>query len=111
MVHRYKIDSILHSGVKDERGTPVTEEKYEHMVGSIVKFDPDTIKDNERFTFWFDYHPFYRWWTMSEIKSHEFKEDGKLLMIETIYSIYNFMDCGEYSIQRSKPIDIEAVCV
>lgn len=111
MIHKYKIESILHSGTKSERGTPVTDEKYDHLVGSIVKFEPDNVKDGESLTFWFDWHPFYRWWTVSTIISHEFREDGRVLVIETLNSIYTFIDCGEYAFQRSKAVRVELACV
>ena len=96
----YKLESITHSGTKGERGTPVTDEKYEYMVGSIVFLNPNTIRIGFSFEFYFRQHPYYRSWVVSRVKWYGYREDHKVLEVETMNSIYTFIDCGEFVLKK-----------
>jgi len=100
MVHKYIIKDILHSGTKGDRGSPVTDEKYDGMIGSIVFFDPSEIKFNQSFDFYFKYHPYYNFWTISYVKEIAYDTEKRNLIIESENSIYIFEDMGEYRFVR-----------
>ena len=102
MVHEYKIESIVHSGTKSERGVPVTDDKYDYLVDSVCFFDPDDIKINYGLEIYLKCHPYYQTWIVSRIQS--VTKNDEHLIIETINSIYTFKDCGEFILKRS-PID------
>lgn len=99
MVHEYKIESIIHSGTKGERGVPVTDDKYDYLVNSVCFFDPDDIKINYGLEIYLKLHPYYQTWIMSRIQS--VTKNDEYLIIETINSIYTFKDCGEFMLVKS----------
>ena len=100
MKHRYKIKNILHSGAKGERGSSVSDDKYDYMINAIVFFNIDELKNGESLMFWFENHPFHKWWMTSTVKDHEFLEDGQILIVETMNTIYTFLDLGEFVFER-----------
>ena len=87
---QYTLTNIVHSGRKGVRGEPVTDVKYEYMIGKTVALDISTLKPYKLFTFWFKNHPFYRCWHTSEVVAAAESGDGKELKIETINTIYEF---------------------
>ena len=99
MVHEYKIESIVHSGTKGERGVPVTDDKYDYLVDSVCFFDPDDIKMNYGLKIYLKCHPYHQTWIVSRIQS--VTKNDEYLIIETINSIYTFKDCGEFMLVRN----------
>lgn len=89
---KYKIIDIVHSGTKGERGTPVTANKYDGIVGCRVFFNPDNIYIGYGLTMQFppNEHPLYDWWTISCIQEVSRMQDA--LIIETMNSIY-YLKC------------------
>ena len=96
MRRKYKIVSIVHSGSRGERGTPVTEDKYDGVIGCEVRFDPDDIHIDYGlkmdFVPWA--HRLYDWWTISNVQSVDYDDEDNILVIETCNSIYYLADLG-----------------
>lgn len=100
MKKTYQILSINHSGRKDIRGTPVTDNKYDYMVGSDVVFDIKELRIGESFTFWFIKHPFYKYWNTSTVNCIVNNTEKKTIQVETYNSIYKFKEVGDIKIER-----------
>lgn len=84
------IKAITHNGKKGERGTAVTAEKYDGLVGCWVSFDPEKIHIGYGLTMYIapHHHRLYDWWTISCVQSVENLDNGAILKIETLNSIY-----------------------
>ena len=93
----YKIIGIVHSGKKGERGTPVSEDKYDQLIGCHVSFDIDKIYLGYGLTMYLKPgdHPYYDWWTMSCLQRVDYDEEDNILTIETLNSIYYLEDLGD----------------
>ena len=100
MMKEYKLINILHSGQKGERGTLVTQEKYDGMIGSLVILNIDEINIGDSFTFWFENNMFYKYWTTSPVLSFINSETKQKLIIETLNSLYTFDYIGEFKRKR-----------
>ena len=83
----YKIVEILHSGRKGRRYTVVTDNKYEHMVNSLIRLDIDFIKQYESVRWYFVDHPFHKYWNTSAVLALSRDDDG-LWYLETANTIY-----------------------
>lgn len=89
---KYKITSILHSGRKGLRNMPVTEKKYDGIVGSIVTLIyVDRIEDCKQFTDMIfnliETDSDYELWHTSPIISIGTDTDGGYV-VETVNTIY-----------------------
>ena len=102
MIRKYKIKSIVHSGRKGERGTPVTQEKYAFMIGCEALFDLEYVRIGRSFSFLLVGHPLYYDWTMSCVTDCWFSEETKTLNIETANSIYEFEYIGKWVDDENK---------
>ena len=96
----YKIKDIVHSGLKGERGTPVTNIKYKYVIGYKCFFDKDEIELGWSFSFYFINNPEYICWGMSAVERVEEKPLEKELIIETRNSIYTFKELGDYEMSE-----------
>lgn len=86
---RYRINAITHSGRKGVRGTPVTAEKYNGMVGSMIRMDNiENLRAFQscRWIFIKSDSP-YEWWNTSNVIGVTFHDD-KYYTLETINTIY-----------------------
>lgn len=90
----YRILNIVHSGRKGERGTAVTDDKYDGVVGCRVMFDTKELKRGYRLRMFFvPYeHRIYDWWTISLVQHFYHEEEDNVLVIETLNSIY-YLEC------------------
>lgn len=96
MVKKYKIKEILHSGRKAERGLPVQDNKYEHVVGYNCFFNKEDIIVGLPFIFLFLYNPEYMWWGMSNVVSVKDNSSDNELVVETLNSIYVFKEIEDF---------------
>lgn len=85
---RYVVEKVVHNGRKGELGKPVTQEKYNGLIGYTVKcndihdislFEPLYMKVNS---------PRYSWWYTSDVMSVVHFKGDKKYVIETLNSIY-----------------------
>ena len=90
MRNNFKILDITHSGTKGERGTPVTADKYDGLIGCPVSFDMNDIHIGYSLTMYIApyAHRLYDWFTVSCIQDVVYDPNEKMLIIETINSIY-----------------------
>ena len=97
MRKRFKILNIVHSGTKGERGTPVTEKKYDGLVGCEVRFDINNICVGYSLILhivpWM--HKYYDYWTISAIERIDHDEEDGILILETLNSIYYLEELGD----------------
>lgn len=87
MKKQYKIGAIVHSGRKGMRATPVTESKYDGLVGTSIWFDVDSMKQFEEQEFLLIDNPFYEYWRTSAVLQAGIDENNQLI-IETVNTIY-----------------------
>ena len=94
MKQYYRILNIVHSGRKGERGTAVTDIKYEGVIGCRAAFDTEKLKrDYGLQMFFVPYeHRTYDWWTISSVQRFYHEEEDNILVIETLNSIY-YLEC------------------
>ena len=83
---KFRIIDILHSGLKGERGSPVTQSKYEGMLGAIVWIDKTCVYLDRPAHIIFENHPTYEWWDTSNVIA--ISETENFFGIETLNSIY-----------------------
>ena len=91
MLEEYNLVDIVHSGRKGKRGTRVTAEKYDTLIGSNVWLDVFECKKFSSVRFLLRHHPYYDWWDTSAVLAVKegYDEDGiKRFEIETENSIY-----------------------
>lgn len=90
MREMWVIETIVHNGKKGERGTAVSDEKYNGLVGCWVSFDPEKIKIGYGLTMYIapNHHQLYDWWAISCIQRVDECDNGAILKIETLNSIY-----------------------
>ena len=87
----YEILEILHSGRKGIRNTPVNNEKYGGIIGSVISLDIDLIEQFKCCNWYFMNHPFYDTWCTSEVLDLEQDERGAWYL-ETTNTIYVFKE-------------------
>ena len=92
MKKAYRLVGIVHSGIKGDRGTPVTEDKYDGLINAKVEFDPDNIVVGSRFNFDVIHNPYYDWWSTSDVLHKDYDEEDGVWVVETFYSIYYFQE-------------------
>ena len=100
----YKVKDIVHSGIKGERGAPVTNEKYKYVIGYKCFFDKDDIELGWSFVFYFINNPEYICWGTSAVDGIEEKPLEKELIIETRNSIYTFEELGDYEMSEQATV-------
>ena len=105
MRNNFKILDITHSGTKGERGTPVTANKYDGLIGCPVRFDTDDIHIGQSLTMYIvpKAHMHYDYWTISCIQSVDYDKENKVLVIETLNSIYYLQEV-KHEVQNRKKI-------
>lgn len=96
----YVITEILHAGRKGIRYEPVTDIKYDGLIGCKATFD---ITEIERFEstriYLLGYNPQkYRWWDTSEVLGL-IASNGKV-ELETANTIYRFEEWHEIKKER-----------
>lgn len=86
----FRITKIVHNGAKGERETPVTDEKYDGLIGCPVSFDMSDIHIGYSLTMYIApyAHRLYDWFTVSCIQDVVYDPNEKTLIIETMNSIY-----------------------
>ena len=90
MHDKFIIEKIVHNGNKGERGSPVTDIKYDGLVGCPVSFNMSDIHIGYSLTMYIApyAHRLYDWFTVSCIQDVVYDPNEKMLIIETINSIY-----------------------
>ena len=84
---KFKIKEIVHSGRKGTRYDPVTDEKYDGLIGCNVKWNIKDIRQFDGTTFKFQNHPFYNYWHTSPVIQLS-KRDFTVYELETVNTIY-----------------------
>ncbi len=92
--YKYKIKGIYHSGRKGKRWDPVTDEKYDGMIGQLCTFDPEKVEQLQTVMFYLKTHPLYRYWHTSEVIQFSYDFDGSFVL-ETANSIYVFEEATD----------------
>ena len=99
----FRIVNILHSGRKGIRNTPVTDQKYNGMVNSIIKLRNNNIEnihqfDELRFDF-VETESEYDLWRSSCVIAISLGYDN-LYYVETINTIYVLEEVKDYKWQE-----------
>ncbi len=93
--HVWKIESITHNGRRAVRGTIVTDNKYNGLVGcKCVFYKKMPIERGKPCRFFLKGHPVHDYWDTSMVLEI-WTEDKNHLYIETENSITKFKSCGK----------------
>lgn len=103
MKRLYRIIGIVHNGRKGIRLTPVSDPKYNSLVGTVCQISVESLKQFEQYTFKLYDHPYYDTWTVSEVLVAGVVEDSGVLFIETCNSIYYFEPLEDNNEQAETP--------
>ena len=95
MKGKYRISSITHSGRKGERHSPVTDFKYNSLIGSVCIFDPFKVRAYESLHFPVYESPVYDWWDTSEVIALDVDTRDDSIHLETVNTIYVFEKIGD----------------
>ena len=63
----FRIKGIYHSGRNGLRMSPVTEYKYDGLIGCQVNWDIDYLRQFKCTRFWLENHSKYSWWDTSPV--------------------------------------------
>lgn len=86
---RYKLLSILHNGRKGMRLDPVSEEKYNGMVGSIVRIDElEKVRKFKSIRMYIECHQLYDYWDTSSTIGLVYDFSENKYYLETLNTIY-----------------------
>ena len=80
----YRIKGIYHSGRKGLRMSPVTEYKYDGLIGCQIEWDVNSLRQFQPTRFWYKN---VLWWDTSPVKKKK-KKDFNIYALETINTIY-----------------------
>lgn len=81
---------ILDIGTKGKRGTAVTADKYDGLVGCSVRFNIDDIHIGQSLTMYIvpNAHIHYDYLTISRVQNVDCNKENQVLIIETRNNIY-----------------------
>lgn len=83
----YRIKGIYHSGRKELRMSPVTEYKYDGLIGCQIEWNINSLRQFQPTRFWLENHSKYSWWDTSPVIQLT-KKDFNIYVLETINTIY-----------------------
>ena len=80
----YRIKGIYHSGRKGLRMSPVTDYKYDGLIGCQIEWDVNSLRQFQPTRFWYKN---VLWWDTSPVIQLT-KKDFNIYALETINTIY-----------------------
>ena len=84
----YKIKGIYHNGRKGPRMEPVADEKYETLVGSIIRWHIEDTRQFKPAKFIFYDNPRHDFWHTSEVLQLSRRFSDEMYELETVNTIY-----------------------
>ena len=84
----FRIKGIYHSGRKGLRMSPVTEYKYDGLVGCVIEWNINSIQLFQPTRFLIKNHPIYSLWNTSAIIQLSKEKYSDTYILETINTIY-----------------------